>query len=118
MRHTTGERYLSAQETRSTFMSWGDSKTCERETGGRGEGQLDGWREELRAESEGTEGVRFISCAHWILMMVLSWVTLGSGCCDFLRGAGVFSTFSQWPDLWSPRPSGSWAPFHIRVKWD
>lgn len=59
--------------------------------GKRGEGQTQGWKEELGAEREGGEGsgrVIFISCALWILMMVLFGVTVGS---DYLVRSHSFT---------------------------
>lgn len=46
----------------------------------------DGGRE--REGGEGRSGVRFISCALWLLMMVPSGVTVGSSDADFLKGEG------------------------------
>lgn len=54
-------------------------------------GRGEGWREGLWVERGGGEGkgrVRFISCALWILMMVLLRVTVGCGNADFLKGEG------------------------------
>lgn len=59
--------------------------------GKRGEGQRQGWEEELRAEREGGEGsgrVIFISCVLWIMMTVLSGVTGGSDYADLLVRGG------------------------------